>query len=98
MAVGSSDGLLRLDLDVEHAVMPNGTNNAKPHGTESTETDGHPAAAAEEEKKVIKPPMPPSKEAKTSVVLENEPNKQDEEQKVCISVPYRTTIYQNIFP
>lgn len=82
VAVGSSDGLLRLDLDLEHAVMPNGTNNAKPDGTERPETDGHPAAAAgEAEKKVIKPPMPPSKEAKTSVVLD-EPNKQDEEQKV----------------
>uniref|UniRef100_A0A096M6Z1 Pleckstrin homology domain containing, family O member 2 n=1 Tax=Poecilia formosa TaxID=48698 RepID=A0A096M6Z1_POEFO len=60
----SSDGLLRLDLNLEDAVIPNGTNTAN------------------EEKKAIKPPMPPTKEAKSSVVPENEPNKQDEEEKV----------------
>ncbi|XP_038125153.1 pleckstrin homology domain-containing family O member 2 [Cyprinodon tularosa] len=80
----SSDGILRLDLDLEDAVMPNGTNNAQTDGT--SETTAYPAASdgekqsvsVAEEKKVIKPPMPPSKEAKSSLLPKNEPDKQEE--------------------
>ncbi|KAK5608362.1 hypothetical protein CRENBAI_026883 [Crenichthys baileyi] len=85
VAAVSSDGVLRLDLDLENAVMPNETNIAKTDGSETSETAVFPAVAAEkqsvstaEEKKVMKPPMPPTKEAKSSFVPENEPNKQDE--------------------
>ncbi|XP_023188673.1 pleckstrin homology domain-containing family O member 2 isoform X2 [Xiphophorus maculatus] len=74
----SSDGLLRLDLNLEDAVMPNGTDTAKTDSTESPET----VLTTDEEKKPIKPPMPPTKEAKSSVVPENEPNKKDEKEKV----------------
>lgn len=96
----SSDGILRLDLDLEDAVMPNGTNNAQTDGT--SETTACPAASdgekqsvsVAEEKKVIKPPMPPSKEAKSSLLPKNEPDKQ-EETEVCISFPHRNAIYQN---
>ncbi|KAM4744921.1 uncharacterized protein plekho2 [Anableps anableps] len=84
VAVVSSDGLLRLDLNLEDAVMPNGTNNAKTDGTESSETAAEKQSmlSTDEEKKIIKPPMPPTKETKSSVVPENEPDKQDEEEKV----------------
>ncbi|XP_007541366.1 pleckstrin homology domain-containing family O member 2 isoform X1 [Poecilia formosa] len=81
----SSDGLLRLDLNLEDAVIPNGTNTAKTDSTESPETavaEKQSVLRTDEEKKAIKPPMPPTKEAKSSVVPENEPNKQDEEEKV----------------
>ncbi|MEQ2192640.1 hypothetical protein XENOCAPTIV_014811, partial [Xenoophorus captivus] len=103
VAVVSSDGVLRLDLDLENAMMPNGTNIAKTDGSETSETAVFPAVAAEKqsvstavEKKVIKPPMPPTKEAKSSFVPENEPNKQDEIE-VCMSTPCRNTINQCIF-
>ncbi|XP_054878405.1 pleckstrin homology domain-containing family O member 2 [Poeciliopsis prolifica] len=81
----SSDGVLRLDLNLEDAVMPNGTNTAKTNSTESPETavaGKQSVLRTNEEKKAIKPPMPPTKEAKSSAVPENEPNKQDEEEKV----------------
>lgn len=90
----SSDGLLRLDLNLEDAVMPNGTDTAKTDSTESPET----VLTTDEEKKPIKPPMPPTKEAKSSVVPENEPNKKDEKEKVCSYVPSRNTIYYVSIP
>lgn len=36
MAEVSSDGILRLDLDLEDAVMPNGTHRATTNGTETS--------------------------------------------------------------
>ncbi|XP_017159676.1 pleckstrin homology domain-containing family O member 2 isoform X2 [Poecilia reticulata] len=84
----SSDGLLRLDLNLEDAVIPNGTNTAKTDSTESPETaEKQSVLRTDEEKKAIKPPMPPTKEAKSSVVPENEPNKQDEEKVMKPPMP-----------
>ncbi|XP_012713963.1 pleckstrin homology domain-containing family O member 2 isoform X1 [Fundulus heteroclitus] len=91
----SSDGLLRLDLDLEDAVMPNGTTNGKTDGSETSETAINPASAAEkqsvpgtdEEKKVIKPPIPPTKEAKSSFIPENEPNTQNEKEVLKPPMP-----------
>lgn len=47
VAVVSSDGILRLDLDLEDAIMPNGTHHASVDGTETP-------------KEAIKAPTPPS--------------------------------------
>uniref|UniRef100_G3PND6 Pleckstrin homology domain containing, family O member 2 n=1 Tax=Gasterosteus aculeatus TaxID=69293 RepID=G3PND6_GASAC len=73
----SSDGILRLDLNLEDAVMPNGTCRAsddkkviKPPMPPIKEAKPCPTPEAEPdkedgpEKKVLKPPMPPSNKAK----------------------------------
>lgn len=89
----SSDGILRLDLDLEDAVMPNGAHYANVDGSETskekqlvsvTEEEAQPDPDVSPQKKVIKPPMPPIKEAKPSTALEDEPQKNDgSEKKVC---------------
>lgn len=71
----SSDGLLRLDLDLEDAVVNIGSQNTTADGAKTPkETNRSPMESLEEEpeaeadvspqKKVIKPPMPPNKAAK----------------------------------
>lgn len=92
----SSDGILRLDLDLEDAVMPNGAHYANVDGSETskekqlvsiTEEEAQPDPDVSPQKKVIKPPMPPIKEAKPSTALEDEPQKNDgSEKKVCQNV------------
>lgn len=89
----SSDGILRLDLDLEDAVMPNGAHYANVDGSETskekqlvsiTEEEAQPDPDVSPQKKVIKPPMPPIKEAKPSTAHEDEPQKNDgSEKKVC---------------
>ncbi|XP_058500369.1 pleckstrin homology domain-containing family O member 2 [Solea solea] len=82
----SCDGILRLDLDLEGAKMPNGTYYANVDGTETPEEDiGIPRPTDEEgtgpkpevspQNKVFKTPMPPNKDAKPSPVPEGEPEK-----------------------
>ncbi|XP_031702041.1 pleckstrin homology domain-containing family O member 2 isoform X2 [Anarrhichthys ocellatus] len=89
----SSDGILRLDLDLEDAIMPNGTHHSSVDGTETPKEaikaptpPSNASESAEEaqtepevspKKKVIKPPMPPTKEAKRSSTLEDEPDKDE---------------------
>lgn len=89
----SSDGILRLDLDLEDAVMPNGAHYANVDGSETskekqlvsiTEEEAQPDPDVSPPKKVIKPLMPPIKEAKPSTAHEDEPQKNDgSEKKVC---------------
>ncbi|XP_029948918.1 pleckstrin homology domain-containing family O member 2 [Salarias fasciatus] len=90
----SSDGILRLDLDLEDAVMPNGTHHAAVDGTHVTPryNSGGAAETAEDkpgpdpeeksQKKIIKPPMPPTKEAKASPASQDEHEKDVPEKKV----------------
>lgn len=49
----SSDGILRLDLDLENALMPNGTHHASVDGTETS-------------KEAIKVPTPPFNASETA--------------------------------
>ncbi|XP_039858048.1 nucleolar protein dao-5 [Simochromis diagramma] len=86
----SSDGILRLDLDLEDAVMPNGAHYANVDGSETskekqlvsiTEEEAQPDPDVSPPKKVIKPPMPPIKEAKPSTAHEDEPQKNDGSEK-----------------
>ncbi|XP_063326498.1 nucleolar protein dao-5 [Pelmatolapia mariae] len=86
----SSDGVLRLDLDLEDAIMPNGAHYANVDGSETskekqlvsiTEEEAQPDPDVSPQKKVIKPPMPPIKEAKPSTALEDEPQKNDGSEK-----------------
>lgn len=82
VAVVSSDGILRLDLDLENAMMPNGNHYCNVDGTETPKEAIKVPSAGEEEaqtepevspqKKVIKPPMPPTKEAKPSPLDETD--------------------------
>uniref|UniRef100_A0A1A7XLG8 Pleckstrin homology domain containing, family O member 2 n=1 Tax=Iconisemion striatum TaxID=60296 RepID=A0A1A7XLG8_9TELE len=89
----SSDGILRLDLNLEDAVMPNGTQLTKTDNTEPSKEALHPnpQLATQEEadtepedasqKKAIKPPMPPTKEAKPSPASEDKPDKDEGPEK-----------------
>lgn len=86
----SSDGILRLDLDLEDAVMPNGAHYANVDGSETskekqlvsiTEEEAQPDPDVSPPKKVIKPLMPPIKEAKPSTAHEDEPQKNDGSEK-----------------
>lgn len=79
----SSDGILRLDLDLEDALMPNGTHH---HSVDDTGTFKEAAGkqlgpSADEvqtepevnpQKKVIKPPMQSAKEGKPIAKAEEE--------------------------
>ncbi|XP_051235965.1 pleckstrin homology domain-containing family O member 2 isoform X2 [Dicentrarchus labrax] len=56
VAVVSSDGILRLDLDLEDAIMPNGTNHASVDGPERP-------------KEAIKVPTPPSNASEAAETL-----------------------------
>nr|XP_054591245.1 pleckstrin homology domain-containing family O member 2 isoform X1 [Nothobranchius furzeri] len=84
----SSDGILRLDLNLDDAVMPNGTQLTSTDGAElskdvlhpSPQSAGQEGTGAEPEaasQKVIKPPMPPTKEAKPSAASEDQPENDD---------------------
>lgn len=86
----SSDGILRLDLDLEDALMPNGTHHDSVDGIGTSKEAfqvpmplSSDSEAAEEvqtepevspQKKVIKPPMPSTKKAKPSATAEEEPD------------------------
>ncbi|XP_061592938.1 pleckstrin homology domain-containing family O member 2 [Cololabis saira] len=96
----SSDGILRLDLDLEDAVMPNGTHtdgggtSPSPPATAGQEKEkGLESSAGEKDEpdagpqKAIKPPMPPTKEAKAAAAAETEPAKQDGLQKKVLKPP-----------
>lgn len=93
----SSDGILRLDLDLEDAVMPNGTYNFNVDSTETSqksvagsmpasntsqaEEEAHTEPAGSPQKKIIKPPMPPIKEAKPNSSPEDQPDKNNDSEK-----------------
>ncbi|XP_028257636.1 pleckstrin homology domain-containing family O member 2 [Parambassis ranga] len=99
----SSDGILRLDLDLEDAVMPNGTYNSNVDSTETpqksvavsmpasntsqAEEETHTKPADSPQKKIIKPPMPPIKEAKPSSSPEDEPDKNNGSEKKILQPP-----------
>ncbi|XP_017275028.1 pleckstrin homology domain-containing family O member 2 [Kryptolebias marmoratus] len=93
----SSDGVLRLDLDLEDAVMPNGTHRANTNDTDKPkeekplltviEEDAQTEPEATTQKKAIKPPMPPTKEAKSKPAPEDEPNKDDSAEKKVLKPP-----------
>lgn len=74
----SSDGMLRLDLDLEDATMPNGTHYI------STDTTDTPK---------VKPPMPPSKASETieeepaAMSADEEPLTEAEPQKKALKPP-----------
>ncbi|XP_069378835.1 pleckstrin homology domain-containing family O member 1-A isoform X1 [Paralichthys olivaceus] len=102
VAVVSSDGILRLDLDLEGAVMPSGTHYVNIDGTETpkeaikvlmplnvTNAEDKQSSAEEikPQKNTIKPPMPPTKEAKPSSVPEDEPDKDDASEKRVLKPP-----------
>ncbi|XP_037304168.2 pleckstrin homology domain-containing family O member 2 [Pungitius pungitius] len=91
----SSDGILRLDLNLEDAVMPNGTCSATVDGSKtakgSESADKQTVASTEEaaspQKKVLKPPMPPIKEAKSCLTPEAKPDKDDGPEKKVLNPP-----------
>ncbi|XP_035484182.2 pleckstrin homology domain-containing family O member 2 [Scophthalmus maximus] len=85
VAVASSEGILRLDLDLEDAVMCDGAHRADSDGTE--QQSGPSAEEVSPQKKVITPPMPPTKEAKPSSAPENEPDKDDGPEKKVLKPP-----------
>lgn len=79
----SSDGILRLDLDLEDAVMPNGTNHASVDGTETP-------------KEAVKVPKPPSNaseatEKQSSVEWEAQGEPEVSPQKKVIKPPMPPT-------
>lgn len=83
VAVVSSDGILRLDLDLEDAVMPNGTNHASVDGTETP-------------KEAVKVPKPPSNaseatEKQSSVEWEAQGEPEVSPQKKVIKPPMPPT-------
>ncbi|XP_029354828.1 pleckstrin homology domain-containing family O member 2 [Echeneis naucrates] len=95
VAVVSSDGILRLDLDLENATMTNGMPLADVDGAEPPKQDvkvpmalSSACDAAEKEsevkpqKKVINPPMPPTKEMTPSSATENGPDQDGPNKKV----------------
>ncbi|XP_078029904.1 uncharacterized protein plekho2 isoform X2 [Epinephelus lanceolatus] len=92
----SSDGILRLDLDLEDATIPNGTHHATVDGTGAPKVAQEAGGAEEEaktepevspQKKVLKPPMPPIKEAKPSTIPEDEPDKDEAPEKKVLKPP-----------
>nr|XP_020469371.1 pleckstrin homology domain-containing family O member 2 isoform X2 [Monopterus albus] len=97
----SSDGILRLDLDLEDAVMPNGTHHANVDGSETPKeaikaTEKNLGTNAEWEvqtgpevspQKKVKPPMPPTKETKPSLESEEELDKPDGLEKKVLKPP-----------
>lgn len=79
----SSDGILRLDLDLEDALMPNGTHHPSVDGTGTfKEAAGKQLGPSADEvqtepevnpqKKVIKPPMQSTKEGEPIAKAEEE--------------------------
>ncbi|XP_033483601.1 uncharacterized protein plekho2 isoform X1 [Epinephelus lanceolatus] len=96
----SSDGILRLDLDLEDATIPNGTHHATVDGTGAPKVAQEAGGAEEEaktepevspQKKVLKPPMPPIKEAKPSTIPEDEPDKDEAPEKKVLKPPMPPT-------
>ncbi|XP_030580984.1 104 kDa microneme/rhoptry antigen [Archocentrus centrarchus] len=106
VALVSSDGILRLDLDIEDAIMPNGAHYVNVDGSDTlkvppsntgekplvpiTEEEAQPDPEVSQQKKVIKPPMPPTKEAKPSAALEDEAHKNDGSEKKAPKPPAST--------
>ncbi|XP_062327280.1 pleckstrin homology domain-containing family O member 2 [Osmerus eperlanus] len=99
----SSEGMLRLDLDITDSSTPNGTLYVNVETTDSPKEVVKPLLEALEEeepqevpqteepspqKKVLKPPMPPSKEAKLPAAAESEdPDNTSSEEKVVLKPP-----------
>lgn len=87
----SSDGILRLDLDFEGAMMPNGSHYVDADGADAPGVPTPLSAEPEEEpqtepepappKKSLKPPMPPSKEGKPTTAPEDGPDEADAPEK-----------------
>uniref|UniRef100_A0A8C7XPT7 PH domain-containing protein n=1 Tax=Oryzias sinensis TaxID=183150 RepID=A0A8C7XPT7_9TELE len=82
VAIGSSDGLLRLDLDLEDAVMPNGTQSTSASWTETLkeeEEEGEPEASVQ--KKTIEPSILPT-DAEEDTLAEDKSIHESPEKKV----------------